>query len=157
MVASWVRMKFWPMSNSSCSLMVSLCRPSWMIGTLEASYLMMLGGRVPGRHGAEQGLRNGGDLGEGEFDFGVRLEVDAGDGDAGVGLRLDVLDIVHRGGHGPLEERDHALFHLFGGEAVVVPDDADDGDIDIREDIDRHVMIAATPKMAISSDTTTKV
>ena len=51
MVASWVRMKFCPMSNSSCSLRVSLCRPSWRIGTLEASYLRMLGGKVPGGMG----------------------------------------------------------------------------------------------------------
>ena len=37
-----------------------------------------------------------------------------------------------------LEEGDDALFHLFGGEAVVVPDNADYGNIDIGEDIDRH-------------------
>ena len=48
MVASGVRMKFCPMSNSSCSLMVLLANPNWRIGTLEASYLMMLGGVAPG-------------------------------------------------------------------------------------------------------------
>src|ERR1035441_9865769 len=47
MVASWVRMKFCPKSNRSCSLKVSLLKASWMIGTLDASYLMMLGGVVP--------------------------------------------------------------------------------------------------------------
>ena len=36
------------------------------------------------------------------------------------------------------KDGDHALFHLFRGEAVVVPDDADHGDIDIGKDIDRH-------------------
>ena len=96
------------------------------------------GRQGPGRHGSEQCLRKGGDLGECQFDFGVRLEVYAGDGDAGIGLRLDVLDVVHRGGHGSLKGCDHALFHLFRGEAVVVPDDADYGDVDIRKDIDRH-------------------
>jgi hypothetical protein len=30
------------------------------------------------------------------------------------------------------------FLHLFRGEAVVVPDDTDYGDIDIRKDIDRH-------------------
>ena len=48
MVANWVRMKFCPMSNNSCSLMVLLSSPNWRMGTLEASYLMMLGGSVPG-------------------------------------------------------------------------------------------------------------
>src|ERR1035437_1238218 len=92
----------------------------------------------PGREGAEQGLSDGGDLREREFDFGVGLEVDAGHGDPAVGLRLDVLDIVNGSGHGPLEDGDHALFHLFGGQAVVGPDDADHRDIDIGKDIDRH-------------------
>ena len=44
-------MKFCPMSNSSCSLIAGLSRLSWRIGTLEASYLMMLGGVVPGGNG----------------------------------------------------------------------------------------------------------
>ena len=48
MVANWVRMKFWPRSKSSCSLSVLLERPSCRMGTVEASYLMMLGGEVPG-------------------------------------------------------------------------------------------------------------
>ena len=48
MVASWVRMKFWPMSNSSCSLITGLSSPSCRMGTLDASYFKMLGGVVPG-------------------------------------------------------------------------------------------------------------
>jgi hypothetical protein len=50
-VASWVRMKFCPMSNSSCSLRLLDSRPSCRIGTLEASYLIMLGGVIPGGSG----------------------------------------------------------------------------------------------------------
>ncbi len=96
------------------------------------------GRRGPGGQGAKQGLRDGGDLRHREFDFGVRLEVDAGDRRAAIRLRLDVLDVVDRGGHGALEVGDDALFHLFGGEAVVAPDNADYGDIDIGKDIDRH-------------------
>jgi hypothetical protein len=45
-----------------------------MMGTLEASYLMMLGGVVPGRRGTQQGLRDGGDLRQRQFDLGVGLE-----------------------------------------------------------------------------------
>src|ERR1035438_10779027 len=41
-------MKFEPRSNRSCSLSVLLSSPSCRMGTLEASYLMMLGGVVPG-------------------------------------------------------------------------------------------------------------
>jgi len=94
--------------------------------------------RSAGREDAQQGLRNGGDLGKREFDLGVGLEVDAGHGDAGIGLRLDVLDIVDGGGHGPLEDGDHAFFHLFGRQAGVGPHDAHHGDIDIGKDIDGH-------------------
>ena len=52
-----------------------------------------------GREGAQQGLRNRGDLGQRQFHFGGGLEVDAGDGNAVVGLGFDVLDIVDGGGH----------------------------------------------------------
>ncbi len=41
-------MKFEPRSNRSCSLSVLLSSPSCRMGTLEASYLMILGGVVPG-------------------------------------------------------------------------------------------------------------
>ncbi len=108
------------------------------MGTLEASYLMMLGGVVPGGKILSRRLRDGGDLRQRQFDLGVGLEVDARHGDAAIGLRFDVLDVVDGGGHGALEDGDHALFHLVGREAGIVPDDADDGDIDVRKDIHRH-------------------
>ena len=94
---------------------------------------MMLGGRVPGGMRAEQGLRKGGDLGECQFDFGVRLEVYAGDGDAGIGLRLDVLDVVHAWWSWIARRMRPCVSPSLPGEAVVVPDDTDYGDIDIRE------------------------
>ena len=49
-----------------------------------------------------------------------------------------MLDVVDGGGHGALEGGHDALFHLFGRQAVVAPDNADHGDIDIGEYIDRH-------------------
>ena len=49
-----------------------------------------------------------------------------------------MLDIVDGGGHGALEGGHDALFHFFGRKAVVAPDDADHGDIDIGKDIDGH-------------------
>jgi len=59
-------------------------------------------------------------------------------GHAVVGLRLDALDIVDRSRHRPLEVRDDPAFHLLGRETGVAPDDADNRDVDVREDIGRH-------------------
>ncbi len=55
-----------------------------------------------------------------------------------VGLRFDVLDVVDVGGEAALEVGDDALFHLLRRQAVVRPQHADDGDIDVGEDVDRH-------------------
>ena len=92
----------------------------------------------PGRKDAQQRLADGGDLRHGHFDVHVGLEVDARDGDAAVRLRLDVFDIVHRRRHGALEDGVDAFLHLVRRNAGVVPDDADDGDIDVRKDVHRH-------------------
>ena len=66
------------------------------------------------------------------------MEVNANQRDACVGLRFDVLDVVDRRGHGAFEDGDDTLLHLLGRNAVVVPNDTDDRDIDVGEDIDRH-------------------
>ncbi len=100
--------------------------------------MRMLGGVVPGGKMRSRVCDDGGDLRQGHFDLGVGLEVDADHRDAAVGLRFDVLDVVDGGGHGALEDGDHALFHLLGREAAVVPDDADHRDIDVRKDIHGH-------------------
>ena len=139
-------MKFWPRSKSCCSLSVLLSRPNCRIGTLDASYFRMLGGKIPGGMRADGRLRHGRDLRHRQVDLRMRLKVDSNDGDAVVGLRLDVLDVVDRGGHAALEGRDDTLFHLVGRDAVVGPDDADHRDIDVREDIDRHGHDGRNPK-----------
>jgi hypothetical protein len=38
-----------------------------------------------------------------------------------------------------------AVGHLLGGEAGVLPDDADDGDIDVRKDVRRHLRMLKAP------------
>ena len=53
-------------------------------------------------------------------------------------LALDVLDVVDRRGEAALVVGDDALVHLLGGEAAVAPDDRDDRDVDLREDVRRH-------------------
>ena len=53
-------------------------------------------------------------------------------------LRFDVLDADDVRCERPLEVRDDAAFHLFRREPVVLPDDAHDRDIDVREDVHGH-------------------
>src|SRR3989442_1508632 len=57
--------------------------------------------------------------------------------DAGERLRLDVLDAVDGRGHRALGDGDHAALDLVRRESVVIPDDRDDGDVDLGEDVDR--------------------
>jgi len=105
------------------------------MGTLEASYLMIAGGESAGGKDAEDGLNDGGDLRDGELNFNGGLEVHADDGDALVGLGLAVLDVVDGGGERALADGDDAAFHLVWRQTVVGPDDGDDGDIDVGEDV----------------------
>jgi len=83
-------------------------------------------------------LLRGDDLRDGGLDVRARLEEDLDDRDAGERRRLDVLDIAHRGGEPALVLGRDALPHLLRGEAVVVPDDADDRDVDLGKDVRRH-------------------
>ena len=98
----------------------------------------MLGGKVPGGKIRSTVCGHSADLCQSHVDLDVGLEVHANDRDAAIGLRLDVLDIVYSGRHRSLEDGDHPLFHLFRREALVVPNHADDRDIDIRKDIHGH-------------------
>ncbi len=51
------------------------------------------------------------------------------------GLRFDVLDIVDRGGEGAFEAVNDAAGNLLGVHAGVIPQDADDRNVDIRKDV----------------------
>jgi hypothetical protein len=92
-------------------------------------------GEAAGGQDAQDGLDDGRDLGDGEGDVDRGLEVDADDGDALIGLGLGVLDVVDGGGEGALADGDDAAFHLGGRQARVAPDDGDDRDIDVGEDV----------------------
>jgi hypothetical protein len=48
MVTNLGRRKFTAASNRACSFIVGLDSPNWMTGMLDAEYLMMSGGRMPG-------------------------------------------------------------------------------------------------------------
>ena len=52
-------------------------------------------------------------------------------------LRLNVLDVVDSDGRGTLRVGDDAVGHLAGRETGIVPHHADDGNIDVGENIDR--------------------
>src|ERR1700737_4855091 len=48
-----------------------------------------------------------------------------------------MLDVIDTGGERSLEDRDNTCFHLRRHEAGIGPDDADDRNVDAREDIYR--------------------
>ena len=96
------------------------------------------GRRGARRQAAQLHLADGGHLGHGAADVHVRLEEDLDDADAVERLRLDVLDVVHRGGHAALAVEDDAVGHLLRREAGVAPDHRDHGNIDVGKDIRRH-------------------
>ncbi len=50
-------------------------------------------------------------------------------------LRLDVLDVIDQRGQGAFGLEDDAVRHFLRIEAAVVPNDADDRNIDIRENV----------------------
>src|ERR1700676_882295 len=49
-----------------------------------------------------------------------------------------MLDVIDAGGERTLKDRDNTGFHLCGCQAGIRPDDADDWDVDAREDINRR-------------------
>ncbi len=94
--------------------------------------------RDVGRQNAQDRLLDAGHLGDGLLNLDVGLEVDLDDAHAVHGLALHVLDAVDRRGHGAFGHVDDALLHVVGRDARVRPDDADDRDVDLREDVRGH-------------------
>ena len=50
-------------------------------------------------------------------------------------LRLDMFDVIDGGGKVSFRDGDNAIGHVLRDETVVVPDDADDWNIDRRKNI----------------------
>jgi hypothetical protein len=99
---------------------------------------MMFGGSVPG--GSTRRL-------DAEFDAASAIarlmsalwvEKDLYHRDAVQRLRLDMLDVVDTPSQRPFVIRRNAAGHVLRGKAVIRPDDADDGDVDIGEDVCRR-------------------
>ena len=155
-------MKLSERSLSVCSESVLLLRLSCTMGTLEALYCRMSGGVVPGGNWRNCVCETAVICATAMSIFTVGMEVDLHHRDAVERLRLDVLDVVDRGGQRALRDGDDALLHLLRREAGVVPDDADDRDVDVRENVDRRgqrrIRTTARPPMSrTSSAATTKV
>ena len=85
-----------------CSGRVGLDRPSCTTGMLEAEYLMISGGVMPGGSWRTCVCIDRHHLRDRGLDVGGRLEEDLDDRDAGERCRLDVLDVAHRGGQAAL-------------------------------------------------------
>src|SRR5439155_1841003 len=82
------------------------------------------------------------DLGLSLGDLSPRLEIDADNAHAVERLALDVLDVVDRSGQHPLVDENDTCLDLVGGHAEVLPDHADDGDVDLGQDVRGHAVDA---------------
>jgi hypothetical protein len=91
-----------------------------------------------GRKLAELCLCNGGDLRDGGGNIGAWLKKDLDDRNTIQRLRLNVLNVIDGCGHGPLKRSCDSITHLLRRESSVVPNDGDDRDVYIGEDISRR-------------------
>ncbi|MCY1168956.1 hypothetical protein D9M73_89690 [compost metagenome] len=96
--------------------------------------------RDAGRQLPHLRLHRGHNLRNRRLDIDAWLEEHLDDADAGQRGRLDVLDVTHYRGQAALGLARHALAHLLGRQAVVVPDHADHRDVDLGENVRRHVL-----------------
>ena len=91
-----------------------------------------------GRQKPQERLRDGSGLCERGLNVRAGLEEDLDQREAGERLRLDVLHIVHQHGHAAFDVGNDALFHFLRLQTVVGPDQRDDGNVDIGENIYRR-------------------
>ena len=63
------------------------------------------------------------------------MEKDLHDRNAAQRLRFDVLDIINGGGKNSLVVKNNSVRHVLRGQSRVVPDDADNWDINVWEDV----------------------
>ena len=139
MVTSCGRSWLTAASNTDCSGSVGLDSASWITGMLEAEYLMISGGVMPGGSWRTCVCIAATTCAIAVWMLAVGWKNTLMTRDAGERLRLDVLDVADGGGQAALALAGDALAHLLRRQAVVVPDDADHRDVDLGEDVRRHV------------------
>ena len=102
-------------------------------------------GRVVGQHQrwqrarrqhAQQALCAARRLGQCARDIGAGMEKDLHDGHAVERLRLDVFDVAHVRGQGPLIGGNDPMRNVFRRHAVIGPDDTEHGNVDVGKNID---------------------
>ena len=91
------------------------------------------------RHQRADGIGRRDDLRNREIEIDVGLEVDLLHRQAGHGLRFDVLDAVDVGADRILAVGGDALLHLGRAQARIAPDHRHHRDVDLREDVGRHL------------------
>ncbi len=92
----------------------------------------------PRRHPAQIRLRIGNHLSLRQFNARAGIKVHPNHRHAVVRLALDMLDVVDARGEAPLEIGHHPVRHLFGRKTVVLINNAENRNVDIGKDIDRH-------------------
>ena len=90
------------------------------------------------REESQEGLRDGGSLGQCRLNVGARLKEDLDDGDARQGLRFDVLDVAHQRGDPAFDVGGDALLHLLRLQAIVGPHETDDWNVDVGKNVHRR-------------------
>ncbi len=76
-------------------------------------------------------------------DIGAFMQIDLLDADTLIAGRLDARDVVDQRRHLPLMQRQDAVLHVLRADAVIGPDYADDWDVDLGENVDRHAQRAS--------------
>jgi hypothetical protein len=94
--------------------------------------------RDPGRQRLDQRLTDRSHFRLRSIHIRAGLEVNLDDTRAADRLRLDVLDIVNRGRHRPLDDCRNPILHLRRRKPAVGPDDTDDRNVDSWEDVRLH-------------------
>ncbi len=91
-------------------------------------------------------LRICGDLSDGLVDAHRGLKKHFHHGDSVKRLRLYVLDVIDGGGQVALRNGDYPVGQVLGLHTVVVPDNANDGDVNVRKNVRGRVNDCQRPK-----------
>ena len=131
-------MKFCPRSNSF--ICGSFCARQRQLqdrhgGGVVAQHIRR---RDAGRQKLEHGLRRRRHLRQRGADIDALLEEDLDDAVAVERLRFDMLDVADLGGQRALIIIDDAARHVVRQQPVIGPDDADDRNVDVGENVGRR-------------------
>src|SRR6266403_1554639 len=104
--------------------------------------------RDVGRHVFQNDKRAARELRDGARHVGAFVEIHFDDADAAIARGLDPADVVHQRGELSLVQSQNAVADVLRAHSAVGPDDADDGNIDLGENIDRHAQRGADAHQA---------